>query len=227
MSANSSASSARSKWLYPSILLGGVGLVALLLFSNTFSSDDGLPDQVDFNFHVKPILSDNCFACHGPDANQRKAGLRLDTPEGAFAALKEQPHAHALVPGDLAQSVAIQRILSEDTMEVMPPPESHLSLSTREIDILKKWVEQGAEYKKHWAFLPPEPPALPTHKSSSWVKNDIDVFVANTLEEKGLRPNSEADKERLLKRLSWDLTGLPPSLEITGAIFDRRFPPSL
>lgn len=213
MSANSSPSSIRSKWLFPSLLVGGIGLIALLLFSNTFSSEDGLPDQVDFNFHVKPILSDNCFACHGPDANKREAGLRLDIPEGAFATLKEQPNAHALVPGNLSQSVAIQRILSKDTMDVMPPPESHLSLTTREIDILKKWVEQGAEYKKHWAFLAPEPQEVPRN-NSTWAKNEIDLFVANTLKENGLHPNEEADKERLLKRLSWDLTGLPPSIEL-------------
>ncbi len=204
----------KKSWLYPSLALVGMGIIGLLFFSNAFSPDDGLPEVVDFNFHVKPILSDKCFACHGPDAKQRKAGLRLDTPEGAFASLKDQPETYALVPGDLQHSVLIHRIASADTTEVMPPPESHLSLSSREIDLLKKWVEQGAEYKGHWAFIPPTPPEIPETSFKSWQKNPIDAFIGQKLKEVGLRPQSEADKARLLKRVSWDLTGLPPSIEL-------------
>ena len=171
-----------------------------------------LKAKVDFNYHVKPILSDKCFACHGPDVKKRQADFRLDTEEGAFKALKSDPHNFAIVKGNPDSSYVIKRIFSDDPSFRMPPVESNLVLTEAEKNILKKWIEQGAEYKQHWAFIKPVKPELP-EVSSDWGANEIDRFVAAKLEEVGLEPNVSADKERLIRRVSFDLTGLPPSLE--------------
>lgn len=202
------------KWM---LFTGGALLMGLVIFSvyaNTSLSQEKLPAQVDFNYHIRPILSDKCFTCHGPDANQRKADLRLDTEKGAFAALKDAPDQFALVPGNRKASVLYHRIVSNDTTELMPPPESKLALTQREIRLIGKWIDQGAEYQKHWAFIPPSKTGLPEVSRTSWAKNEIDHFILEKLEENGLAPNQEADKERLLKRVSLDLTGLPPSLDL-------------
>jgi hypothetical protein len=169
-------------------------------------------DSIDFNLHIRPILSDRCFKCHGPDAAQRKSNLRLDTPEGAFAGLKDNPSQHAIVPGDPAHSFVYLRISSADTSEVMPPPTSNLKLTSEEIATIKKWIEQGAKYKPHWAFIPPEKSPLPEVPDNEWPRNEIDYFILAGIEKAGLEPNDEADEERLLKRLALDLTGLPPAL---------------
>src|SRR5690554_5198084 len=171
-------------------------------------------DQISYNFHVRPILSDNCFACHGPDANTREAGLRLDVEEAAYAALKENPDAHAIVPGDPDNSEAFRRIISDDPNEKMPPPESHLTLSEEEVSIIRKWVSQGAVYEDHWAFVPPAKTELPDIKDDSWPLNEIDYFIMDKMSEVGLSPNEPASKMHLLKRLSLDLNGLPPTLEM-------------
>lgn len=176
-----------------------------------------LPDRIDFNFHVKPLLSDRCFACHGPDDNAREAGLRLDLEESAYAALKEMPEAHAIVPGKPGESMVYLRIVSDDPDLKMPPPSSNLKLSEYEIKIIEKWIKQGAEYEKHWAFLPPEKTALPQVNKKDWPRNDIDRFVLSKMELAGLTPNEAADKEHVLRRLSIDLTGLPPDLEMMDA----------
>ncbi len=183
-------------------------------------SGNAVPQVIDYNFHVRPILSDKCFACHGPDEKQRKADLRLDTPEGAYAALKDYKDKHAVVKGKPQESVAFLRMVSEDSSEMMPPPEANLRVSENEIKIIKKWIEQGAEYKPHWAFVPPVKPSLPAVQNESWVNNEIDYFVLQKLESIGLDPNEEADKARLLKRVSIDLTGLPPTLEMQEAFFN-------
>ena len=166
---------------------------------------DNLPAQIDFNFHVRPILSDRCYSCHGPDEEARKAELRLDLPENAGEVIKA---------GNLSGSSLVHRILTENQEELMPPPESNLELSAREKAILIKWIEQGAQWKDHWAFEPPkskEPPAL---EHGDWsVGNEIDQFIYAKLEEVGLTPNPPADKERLLRRVTMDLTGLPPTIE--------------
>jgi len=168
--------------------------------------------KIDFNYHVKPILSDKCFACHGPDVKKRQAEFRLDTEEGAFKALKSNPSHFAIVKGKVDESLLVQRIFSADPLFQMPPPESNLVLSEHEKNILRLWIEQGAEYKKHWAFIPPVKPELP-EASTDWGVNDIDRFILAKLEEKKLEPSEEADKERLIRRVSFDLTGLPPTLE--------------
>ena len=171
-------------------------------------------DSVDYNLHIRPILSDRCFICHGPDGNARKADLRLDIAEGAYAALKDSPSMHAIVPGDPEKSEVYLRISSEDTSQVMPPIKSNLKLNDSEIALIKKWIAQGAEYKRHWAFIPPKKPAVPGVDDDEWPSNEIDYFILNKIERKGLSPNDISDKERLLKRISFDLTGLPPTVEM-------------
>jgi hypothetical protein len=171
-----------------------------------------LPESLDFNIHVKPILSDKCFACHGPDLAAQKAGLSLHTPEMAFASLKDSPGKVAIKPGRLRKSELFHRIISEDPEYLMPSKESNLTLTPKEKAILIKWIEGGAEYKKHWAFIPPHHHELPKIKDKLWVKNPIDRFVLSKLDQEGIKPSPEADKETLLRRVSLDLTGLPPSL---------------
>jgi len=176
------------------------------------NAEEELPDSISYNYHVRPILSDKCFTCHGPDANKREAGLRLDLPEEAFKALKDNPSAHALVPFKPSTSEVFLRISSKDSAVMMPPKSSNLKLTTYEITLLEKWIKQGAKYEKHWAFVPPVSPPIPKVLKANWAKNEIDYFILKKLEQKHLEPNKEADKERLLKRLSFDLTGLPPTI---------------
>lgn len=176
-------------------------------------SEIPLPDVVDYNFHVKPILSDNCYTCHGPDANKRKAGLRLDIEESAFSELKENPGKYAIVSGKPNKSELLHRITSEDPKELMPPTDSKLSLTPREKKLLKKWIEQGGAYDKHWAFLPPIKSELPKTNLKGWIQNEIDAFVLHKLEENNLVPSEKAGNEILLRRIGLDLTGLPPKPE--------------
>ncbi|WP_209329247.1 PSD1 and planctomycete cytochrome C domain-containing protein [Lunatimonas salinarum] len=166
---------------------------------------------LSYNFHVRPILSDKCFACHGPDANKREAGLRLDTPEGAYAALKETPSVHAVIPGKPSDSELISRVFSSDPSDQMPPPESNLSLTDTEKDILLRWVEQGANYEPHWAFLAPVKSEVPIDPKDSWSKNEIDRFLWDRMQQEGLLPNEESERNYLMKRIALDLTGLPLS----------------
>ena len=171
-----------------------------------------LPQEVDFNQDIKPILSDKCFICHGPDKAKVKAGLQLHLPELAFTELKGSQGKYAIKPGNLNQSQLIHRILSDDPDVVMPEPESHLKLSDQEKALLIKWISQGAEYKEHWAFLAPQTPQIPQVKLKKKVANPIDNFILAKLEQENLQPSDKANKEILLRRLSFDLTGLPPSL---------------
>ncbi|WP_299536073.1 DUF1553 domain-containing protein [Ulvibacterium sp.] len=182
-----------------------------------------LPETVDFNFHVKPILSDRCFACHGPDANTRKAQLRLDLEEEAFSKLGSGNR--AFVAGKPGKSESIIRMLSEDPEFMMPPPESHLLLTAKEKAILLKWVEQGAKWKPHWAFVKPERPDIPQSPSSAWTyHNEIDLFIQQRLTQNGLGPSPEADKERLLRRVFIDLTGLPPTIAQIDSFLNDKSP---
>ncbi|MFN0175999.1 MAG: PSD1 and planctomycete cytochrome C domain-containing protein [Saprospiraceae bacterium] len=203
-----------SKIKFLAFLCSFMALIGLWNACNRQSGlqNDGLPDQISYNFHVRPILSDKCFVCHGPDKNQLKAGLRLDQAESANAPLKETKGAYAIVPGRPEDSELMRRITSQVPDYQMPTPDSHLGpLSEREISILKRWIEQGAVYEKHWALLPPLKTELPKTKDKNWPKNEIDYFTLDKMAEKGLKPNAEASKEYLLKRASLDLTGLLPN----------------
>lgn len=197
-------------------LFAGGAVVAILASCSGDASvqEASLPDEVSYSFDVRPILSDKCFVCHGPDANQRQAGLRLDVAEEAYKALAENPGAHAIVPGDLERSQVYVRITSEDSTMKMPPAGSNLSLTSREVAVIKRWIEQGAEYEPHWAFVAPKNQTIPKVGEEEWPTNEIDYFVLRKMEDRGMKPNPEADRERLLKRVCLDIIGLPPSLEM-------------
>ena len=207
----------RLKEFYALFFIAGLaaGIISCHSSNSKSVASEDIPDVVSYNFNIRPILSDKCFKCHGPDANKRKADLRLDLPEGAFAALKDEPSAHAIVPGDPEASELYRRITSPDSDQLMPTPGSHLKrLSPFEVALIKKWIKQGAKYEKHWAFVAPKLPAIPDVNDKGWPKNEIDYFVRFKQEQMGFEPNPEADKERLLKRLSFDLNGLPPDIKL-------------
>lgn len=197
------------KWL----LLPIGAMLILWACQTTFSaqSAENVPDVVDFNYHIRPILSNNCYVCHGPDISSREAGLRLDTYEGATALLESG--SAAIIPGKSGKSHLIQRISSEDPELHMPPPNQNKQLSPYEVALLEKWIEQGAEYKPHWAFIPPQKPTIPAGKKIADTGNEIDAFVQQKLTEKGLEMAPESNRMSLLRRLSFVLTGLPPTPE--------------
>jgi hypothetical protein len=198
------------------VLIGSVGLVCVIgtvLYNFTSGNTSDSTELVDYNLHVRPILSDKCFACHGPDAKARQGGLRLDLADSAYASLKENPSMHGIKPKERDKSGVWLRIISEDPELLMPPPKANLALSADEIEILGKWIDQGAVYKPHWAFLPPKKAEIPKVKKKNWPKNEIDYFVLAEMEKRGLSPSDQADPERLLKRISLDLTGLLPNVK--------------
>ncbi len=189
-----------------------------------------LPEKIDYNLHVKPILSDRCFACHGPDQTKQKSGLRLDMADAAYDHNCEN-NLKAIAPGNAAKSDLVKRILSADPDYVMPEPQTHLTLTAQEKATLVKWIEQGAEYKQHWSFIAPQKVALPAIKNNTWPKNEVDNFVLQKLvatpsmalsPNQALQPQPETDKTTLLRRVSMDLTGLPPTpAEIAAFLADK------
>jgi hypothetical protein len=183
--------------------------------------NDPRQTKPSFNRDVRLILSDRCFQCHGPDKRQRKASLRLDVREEA---IKERDGVAAIVPGKPSASALIARIHSHDPEEQMPPAESGKSLTDVEKRLLKRWIEGGAEYEEHWAFIPPRRPDLPKTSDPEWVRNPIDAFILHRLEQEGLQPAVEATKETLIRRLTLDLTGLAPTLEEIDEFLTDSFP---
>ncbi|MAU71826.1 MAG: hypothetical protein CML04_06985 [Pseudozobellia sp.] len=205
-------------------LIFGLSIVLLYLYQDGYFDkveDDyasvALPETVDYNFHIKPILSDNCYTCHGPDANKRKAGLRLDIEKNALSELPESPGHFAIIAGSPGKSEAYRAIMSDDPAEQMPPPESNLSLTNYEKRLIRKWIEQGAAFEKHWAFIPPEKKKVPTD-TSSYLKNEIDAFVGSKLKEKGLTFSPKASNAIILRRMALDVTGLPPAPELVDKL---------
>jgi mono/diheme cytochrome c family protein len=178
--------------------------------------------KIDFDRQVRPILSDTCFACHGPDEKERKADLRLDTKDGVFAALKDG--SHAVMPGDPDESELVFRVESDDANTLMPPPQSGKKLTPEQVRLLRAWVEQGATWASHWAFEAPGRPEIPPVKEISWVRNPIDAFILARLEAEGLTPNGQADKETLIRRVTLDLTGLPPTTQEVDAFLADSSP---
>lgn len=170
--------------------------------------DGPLPDKISFNRDIRPILSENCFACHGFDPKTRKADLRLDTRDGALQKLDDGP---AILPGKPAESLVYQRVVTEDEDDLMPPPSSKKTLTPRQKAVLKKWIEQGAAWEEHWAYTPVVRPAMPRPDDGGWVRNPIDAYVLDRLKREGLSPAKEADKVTLIRRVTLDLTGLPPT----------------
>ena len=178
--------------------------------------------KVDFNFQIRPLLSDRCFRCHGPDSGARKAKLRLDQRDGA---LKELDDGLAIVkPGNLEKSELIRRILTDNEDDVMPPPDSHLALTSAEKELLKRWVLEGAEYRSHWSFIPVAKVTPPTLASGKTLQNPIDSFVLSRLEKEPLAPAPQASREILIRRLALNLTGLPPTIEEIDAFLADKSP---
>ncbi len=177
--------------------------------------------RVSYNRDIRPILAEKCFKCHGPDARERKAKLRLDAAEFAY-----QPAASgekAIVPGKLEESALVERITSADSNDRMPPAQTGKTLSPAEVDRLRRWISQGAKYEAHWAFIPPARPEVPLTRNRGWARNAIDAFVLAQLEAEALAPAPEADRTTLVRRLSLDLIGLPPTVaEVDAFLADTQ-----
>jgi hypothetical protein len=203
--------------------LGALALLGLCLAVPNYAAGaaDTLPDRIQFDRDIRPILSENCFACHGPDKGKRKAKLRLDTQDGALA---DHDGRRPIVPGDLAKSELYRRITSTDEDEHMPPPESGKKLTERQIKLLKRWIEQKAQYGGLWSFTPPQRPPLPAVQHTTWPKNAVDNFILARLEREGLKPSPEADKTTLIRRVTLDLTGLPPTPAEVDAFLSDQSP---
>jgi hypothetical protein len=193
----------------------------LVLFTACAAISGFAADQINFSRDILPILSDNCYQCHGPDEQARKAKLRFDTKEGAFRVKEGKA---VIVPGKSAESELIRRITSSDPEEVMPPPKSNRKLSSKQIELLRSWVEQGAAWSQHWAFEKPLRPKLPLTKNKAWAHNEIDAFVLARLEKEGLKPAPVANKETLIRRLTFDLNGLPPTPKELDAFLADKSP---
>jgi mono/diheme cytochrome c family protein len=176
---------------------------------------------LDFDRDIRPVFSENCFACHGPDEEKRKGGLRFDQKQGAFKQLKSGDY--AIVPGDVAKSKLLERITAKDPDEIMPPPKTGKKLTAAQIDLLRRWVQQGARWEPHWAYVAPERPPVPSVKNRPWPRNDVDRFVLARLEKEKLAPSPEADKPALIRRATLDVTGLPPTPgEVDAFLADKR-----
>ena len=206
-------------WIF---VWSGIAIFSCQSSSESNPDNQPLPDIVDFNYHIKPILSDRCFACHGPDKNSREADLRLDMAADALERKTESGHP-PFKASKSNESEAFLRMISEDPDVVMPPPESNLSLSKREIALIKKWINQGAEYKDHWSFIPPQKTDIQLNKSEN-IQNEIDHFISQKIKENGLKASGKESKEKLLRRASFDLTGLPPSPEALAEFINDDSP---
>ena len=205
------------------VLLGACCAVLVASFSAPVraigSQSNQSPSQIDFNRDIRPILSAKCWSCHGPDAPNKKIRLRLDSEASAKADLGGGRR--AIVPGDPVQSELVRRITHEKEIVRMPPASSGRTLTEQEIRLLTEWIKQGAQWQKHWSFIPPERAASPAVKTRTWPRNAIDHFVLARLEKEGLSPSPEADRATLIRRLSFDLTGIPPTLaEIDAFVND-------
>ncbi len=185
-------------------LLAGGWMMVLGVSLNTAAAAEG----IDFSAQIQPIISAKCYSCHGPDESSRKAKLRLDLREEAT---RERDGMFPIKPGDVANSEVVLRITATDEDDIMPPVKAGHPLTAREIELLKQWIHEGAHYSSHWAFSKPERPALPKVNQPAWTKNDIDTFILAKLEQRGLQPSPRADPHALIRRLSLDLIGLPPT----------------
>lgn len=189
---------------------------------NVLAAEELLPDKINYNFHIKPILSDRCFKCHGPDKAKIEAGLQLTSAK--LSSMELESGKKAIVPGNIDRSELVRRILSADPEEMMPPPESHLTLSDNDKAMLIRWIDEGAKFEQHWSLKKIEKPDVPApgegilarwglteDNETDWVSNDIDRFTLKAMKDRGLRPSPEADKNTLIRRVTMDLTGLPPT----------------
>jgi hypothetical protein len=209
----------RERWVVLVLVGAGAGWT---ICSASLRADAAKPDgKVEYDRDIRPILSNNCFKCHGPDARERQVGLRLDIREEALK--PTELGGKAIIPGKPEASALVTRISSPKASRVMPPPESGKKLTANEKDLLKRWIEQGAVYQRHWSFLPPRRPPLPKAADAAWPRAPIDSFILARLEAEGLRPAPEGDKVALIRRLTLDLTGLPPTpAEVDAFVNDAR-----
>ncbi|MEX2301945.1 MAG: DUF1553 domain-containing protein [Bryobacterales bacterium] len=187
-----------------------LGLLVFTFVALSVPASAADAETVDFQHQIRPLLSDNCFHCHGPDPETRMAGMRLDLREDAF---NKRPNGTPIVPGDPQSSLVIQRIMQVDAALRMPPAYSHKELTPEQIALIRRWVEQGAVWSEPWALTKPKKATLPAVKDESWSRNPIDRFILARIEAEGLKPAAEADRRTLIRRVSLDLTGLPPSPE--------------
>jgi Protein of unknown function (DUF1553)/Protein of unknown function (DUF1549)/Planctomycete cytochrome C len=205
----------------PRLHLFLIALAAAVLAGSKTAAAGPEARSVEFNRDIRPILADNCYACHGPDKNQRKAELRLDTEEGAFA---DRGDYKIITPGNPEQSELYRRISSADPKVHMPQPRFGKNLTAKQVETIRLWIAQGAKWQKHWSLIPPNRHELPQVKDPSWPRNAIDHFILARLEQEGLKPSAEADRRTLLRRLSFDLLGLPPTPEEMDAFLADRSP---
>ncbi|MDG2169242.1 MAG: PSD1 and planctomycete cytochrome C domain-containing protein [Opitutales bacterium] len=196
-------------------------LVSLKLVAGILALTGGLHAEVSFNRDIRPIMSDTCFQCHGPDAAAREAELRLDIREDAIT---ERDGESAIIPGNPDDSLMMWMINAEDEEDIMPPKKHPRVLTQEEKQLFADWIAEGAEYEEHWAYLPPVRKPLPKTSDKAWPRNEVDYFVKARLEAEGIDPSPEAEKETLLRRLSFDLTGLPPALEEIQAFLEDDSP---
>ena len=208
------------RWSHTAALFLSIFCIASLIGCKRAGTSSPLPKVVEYNAHIRPILSDKCFSCHGPDSGTREADLRLDIREAAIAELPDSPGKYAIRAGNPKKSEIINRIFHEDPDEVMPPPEAKLSLSETEKELIKRWIDQGADYEAHWSLIPVAHATPPRARRNSHIKNDIDAFVDDRLREEGLSMSQPASKEILIRRAAFDLTGLPPTLEEIDAFLE-------
>jgi hypothetical protein len=206
----------RSLPLFVSALTAAaLGLFALSRAPAAMPTAPASKDEIRFNRDIRPILSDSCFTCHGPDKNNRKAKLRLDDREVALSK-------GAIVPGDIDKSEVVRRLFTKDPDDMMPPPDSGRKITQAQKELLKKWIAAGAKYEPHWAYVTPVRPEIPAPKDKQWVRNPIDAFILQALEAKNIKPSAEADRRTLLRRLSLDLIGLPPTqAEVDAFVNDK------
>ncbi|MBC8355145.1 MAG: DUF1553 domain-containing protein [Planctomycetes bacterium] len=197
-----------------------IGILGICVFAEPVLAED----TVDFQRDIRPLLSDRCFACHGPDAERREAELRLDVREDVFRVSDSGDGSHIIVPGKPSESELFLRITSQDDDVRMPPRSSKRVLSPSEITLLKTWIEQDATWEEHWSFSPIDSRELPQVKNSAWLNNSVDNFVLARLEEAGLLPSVRASREKLIRRLTFDLTGLPPTLDEIDVFLNDEAP---
>jgi hypothetical protein len=184
-----------------------------------------LAQELSFNRDIRPILADRCFSCHGADTSQRKARLRLDRAAGADGAYRSHDGSTAIKPGSLKNSELWSRITASDADEVMPPPKARKKpLSEKEKQVIRRWIEAGAPYEEYWSFVPPKMPAAPKVKNDAWSRQPIDLYVLRRLEAAGLEPAGEADRRTLIRRVTFDLTGLPPTRDEVRAFIENKKP---
>jgi hypothetical protein len=208
----------RSLPLFVSALTAAaLGLFALSRAPAAMPTAPASKDEIRFNRDIRPILSDSCFTCHGPDKNNRKAKLRLDDREVALSK-------GAIVPGDIDKSEVVRRLFTKDPDDMMPPPDSGRKITQAQKELLKKWIAAGAKYEPHWAYVTPVRPEIPAPKDKQWVRNPIDAFILQALEAKNIKPSAEADRRTLLRRLSLDLIGLPPTHAEVDAFVNDKSP---